>query len=394
MAFEDDMLIMMGKGSGNNYANKTTTNKKFNVDKYKKDNKGKDLNREWTYQEIWDEVLHSGNVLPKTLTSEHRVVIVDADAVVFRTSAAVETRSVKTVVEGIEVEFPTRTLLKEYCIDMDVEYGDLELEDCHVNEHISGCLSTLKKTVKNIYEELDATHVIFFLGGTGNFRLDLPLPTQYKAARKDMRRPDYLKDCRDFLNKHYCTFIVNGIEADDCVVGMTGYIVNNTDAYCTAFQLDKDFRGSLVKNRYYHITNKQIEELTGGVGKLELTKNDVKGEGLHWLLYQLNQGDAADGFSPKQFFKKRFGSKSYFKYFKDYDNEKDLLLAWIDKWKELLPEVINFTTWDGQEVEHDWLSLANLYFNAPYMLTHPQDYTSFSSLLVRYNVNFLGGNND
>lgn len=385
MSFYDDMLIMTGRGSG-----KTTVNKKFNVDKYKRDNKGKDLNREWTYQEIWDEVLHSGNVLPKTLTSEHRVVIVDADAVVFRTSAAVETRSVKTVVEGVEVEFPTRTLLKEYCVDMDVEYKDLELEDCHVNEHISGCLSTLKKTVKNIYEELDATHVIFFLGGTGNFRLDLPLPTQYKAARKDMRRPDYLKDCRDFLNKHYCTFIVNGCEADDVVVGMTGYIINNTDAYCTAYQLDKDFRGSLVKNRYYHITNKQIEELTGGIGKLEITKNDVKGEGLHWLLYQLNQGDTADGFSPKQFFNKRYGSKSYYKDFKDYDNEKDLLTAWVAKWKELLPEVVNFTTWDGQEVEHDWLSLANLYFNAPYMLTHPQDYTSFSSLLVRYNVDFLG----
>jgi len=273
---------------------------------------------------------------------------------------------------------------------MDVEYKDLELEDCHVNEHISGCLSTLKKTVKNIYEELDATHVIFFLGGTGNFRLDLPLPTQYKAARKDMRRPDYLKDCRDFLNKHYCTFIVNGIEADDVVVGMTGYVINNTNAYCTAYQLDKDFRGSLVKNRYYHITNKQIEELTGGIGKLELTKNDVKGEGLHWLLYQLNQGDAADGFSPKQFFKKRYGSKSYYKDFKDYNNEKELLTSWVAKWKELLPELVNFTTWDGQEVEHDWLSLANLYFNAPYMLTHPKDYTSFSSLLVRYNVNFLG----
>lgn len=390
MAFEDDMLIMMGRGSGKTY----TTNNKSNVDKYKKDNKGKDLNREWTYQEIWDEVLYSGNVLPKTLTSEHRVVIVDADAIVFRTSAAVETRSVKTVVEGIEVEFPTRTLLKEYCVDMDVEYGDLELEDCHVNEHISGCLSTLKKTVKNIYEELDATHVIFFLGGTGNFRLDLPLPTQYKAARKEMRRPDYLKDCRDFLNKHYCTFIVNKIEADDVVVGMTGYIINNTDAYCAAFQLDKDFRGSLVQNRYYHITNKQIEELTGGIGKLEITKNDVKGEGLHWLLYQLNQGDTADGFSPKQFFKKRYGSKSYYKDFKDYDNERDLLLAWIEKWKELLPEAIEFETWQGDWVEHDWLSLANLYFKAPYMLTHPQDYTSFSSLLVRYNVNFLGGDND
>lgn len=368
-----------GRGSG-----KSNTD----LDKYKKENKGKDLKREWTYQEVWDEVLHSGNVLPKKLTSEHRVVFVDADAVVFRTSAAVETRSVKTVVEGVEVEFPTRTLLKEYCIDMDVEYDDLELEDCHTNEHISACLSTLKKSVRNIYRELDATHVVFYLGGSGNFRLDLPLPTQYKAQRKDMRRPDYLKDCRDFLNKHYCTFIISGVEADDIVVGMTGHVINNTDAYCTAFQLDKDFRGSLVKNRYYHIMNKQIEELTGGIGSLELSKKDVKGEGLHWLLYQLNQGDAADGFSPKQFFKKRFGSKSYCNHFKDYDNEKELLTAWIDKWRELLPEVIEFETWQGNWVKHDWLSLAELYFRCPFMLTHPNDTTTFSDILECYGVDY------
>lgn len=390
--------IPIQKGvSVSTYSGRSPGKSNIDLDKYKKENKGKDLNREWTYQEVWDEVLHSGNILPKNLTKEHRAVLVDADAVVFRTSAAVETRSVKTVVDGIAVEFPTRTLLKEYCIDVDAEYGDLELEDCHTNEHISACLSTLKKSVRNIYKSLNATHVIFFLGGTGNFRLDLPLPTQYKVARKELRRPDYLKDCREFLNKNYDTFIISGCEADDVVVGMTGYLINNSDAYCTAYQLDKDFRGSLVKNRYYHITNKEIEELTGGIGNLELSKNDVKGQGLQWLLYQLNQGDTADGFSPKMFFKKRYGSRSYYKDFKDFTDEKQLLIAWVGKWKELLPEVIEFDTWQGDGVKHDWLSLANLYFKAPYMLTHPKDFTSFSSLLVRYGLSGLitaGGSDD
>ena len=369
----------LGRGSGKNNTE---------LDKYKKENKGKDLDKEWTYQEVWDEVLYSGNILPKTLTKEHRVVFVDADAVVFRTSAAVETRSVKTVVDGVKVEFPTRTLLKEYCIDVDVEYDDLELEDCHTNEHISACLSTLKKSVRNIYRDLDATHVIFLLGGSGNFRLDLPLPTQYKSQRKILRRPDYLKDCRDFLNRHYDTFIISGVEADDLCSGMTGYLVNNSDAYCTAYQLDKDFLGSLVPTRYYHITDKETKELTGRIGSLELRKNDIKGQGLHWLLFQLNQGDAADGFSPKMFFNKRYGSKSYYKDFKDYTNEKDLLLAWIEKWKELLPDVIEFTTWQGDLVKHDWLSLVELYWNCPYMLSCPNDDTTFSSLLERYGVSY------
>lgn len=387
MAFEDDMLIMMGRGSGKGLGKTYTTNKS-NVDKYKKENKGKDLNREWTYQEIWDEVLHSGNVLPKTLTSEHRVVLVDADAVVFRTSAAVETRSVKTVVEGIEVELPTRTLLKEYCVDMDVEYKDLELEDCHVNEHISGCLSTLKKSVKNIYEELNATHVIFFLGGTGNFRLDLPLPIQYKAARKDMRRPDYLKDCRDFLNKHYDTFIVNGVEADDLTIGMTEYVINETSAWACGVNMDKDYHISLRRNRYLHLVSREMIELSGGIGFIDLRKKKIVGEGLHWLLYQVFMGDMADGYSPKLFFNRKFGDKSYYDTFKNCKDEKSLLLTWISKWKELLPESIEYTTWQGVDVKYDWLELADLYFSAAYMKMHPEDITTFTNILERYEVNY------
>ena len=117
MSFEDDMLIMTGRGSGKN-----TTNKKFNVDKYKRDNRGKDLNREWTYQEIWDEVLHSGNVLPKTLTSEHRVVFVDADTLCYRTASGCETRWVEAVIDDVKVEFPTKTKLKDYCKNNLIDY--------------------------------------------------------------------------------------------------------------------------------------------------------------------------------------------------------------------------------------------------------------------------------
>lgn len=360
---------------------------KSDVDKYKKDNRGKDLNREWSYQEVWDEVLYSGKMLPKKLTKEHRVVIVDADMLVYRTSAAVETRSVKATVNGKEVEFPTRTLLKEYCAEVGVEYKDLEVTDHHENEHISTCLSTLKKSVRNIYRELNATHVIFLLGGSNNFRLDLPLPTQYKASRKEMRRPDYLKDCRAFLNKHYDTFIVTGLEADDCCQGLSEYIINNTDAWGCGYSVDKDYRTAMKKNRYYNPVTKELVELSGGLGSLSISKNKLVGDGLQFLMYQCFSGDPSDNFSPKQFFNTRFGDKSYYNHFKDCANEKELLETWIAKWKELLPESVEFVDWQGNKQKHDWLSLANLYMRCPMMLMHPDDTTTFSTLLERYDVN-------
>lgn len=361
---------------------------KSDVDKYKKDNRGKDLNREWTYQEVWDEVLHSGKILPKKLTKEHRVVIVDADMLVYRTSAAVETRSVKAVVKGKEVEFPTRTLLKEYCAKVGVDYKDLEVTDHHENEHISTCLSTLKKSVRNIYRELNATHVIFLLGGSNNFRLDLPLPTQYKASRKEMRKPDYLKDCRAFLNKHYDTFIVTELEADDLTQGLTEHIINNTDAWGCGYSVDKDYRTAMKKNRYYNPVTKELVELSGGLGSLSISKNKIVGDGLQFLMYQCFSGDPSDNFSPKQFFNTRFGDKSYFTHFKGCANEKELLETWVAKWKELLPESIEFVDWQGNKQKHDWLSLANLYMRCPMMLMHPEDATTFSTLLERYGVDY------
>lgn len=392
MAFDDDMLIMTGKSLG-----KTTVNN-FNVDKYKKDNKGKDLNREWTYQEVWDEVLHSGNVLPKTLTSEHRVVYVDADTLCYRTASGCETRWVETIIDGVKVDFPTKTKLKEYCKKNLIDYDSLSFTDHYKTIALRLCLSRLKEQIGILYKDLNATHIVFFIGGSDNFRLDLPLPNQYKAKRKDTRRPDHLKACREYLNKNYDTFIVADVEADDIVQGITGFCINNTDAYCLAYNQDKDYHTSLVKNRYYHVVTKEIVDLDGGLGHLYMKGKKVKGDGLHWLLCQTMLGDYDDDFSPKQFFRKpyfkNYGDSGYFEDFKDYDDERDLLSAWVTKWKELLPEVIEFETWQGDWVKHDWLSLANLYFKCPYMLTHPQDYTSFSSLLVRYNVDFLGGDND
>lgn len=377
MSFMTDMFIMTGKGTPED-----------SVDKYKRDNRGKDLDKEWTYQEVWDELFNSGNVLPQPLTEAHRVVVVDADDVAYRIAAACDKRSVVATIRGEKLEFDNKTKLKQFCEDVYFDFDTLKYENKVVSEPVSHCLATLKKTVRNIYKELNATHVIFFLGGSGNFRLDLPLPTQYKAARKDLHRPLYLKACREFLNKHYDTFIITGLEADDLTQSSAEFIINNTRAWCCGYNVDKDYRTALNKNRYYNPISRETVELSGGIGGLELKNNKVVGEGLHFLMYQCFSGDPSDNFSPKQFFNKRFGDKSYFNFFKDYDNEKELLEAWVGKWKELLPESIEYTDWRGEKQTHTWLTLANLYMRCPMMLMHPNDKTTFSSLLEQYEVDF------
>ena len=357
------------------------------AENYMVDFSKKDLTKEYTYEELWERVFNSeDSSLPRPLTKAHRVIVVDADAIVYRISAACEKRSVEAVIEGKKLKFKTKTKLKEYCESIGVDFTTVDFEDKVEIEPVENAYHTLKKTVAKIYRELNATHVIFFLGGSYNFRTDLKLPSKYKSNRKTTRRPEHLQACREYLNKNYDTYLVSGIEADDCVQGITEYIVNRKRAYACAYQLDKDFETSLTKNRYYHLGRDEIVELGGGLGSLKLSKNAVKGEGLMWLCFQVFLGDPSDGYSPKKFFSKLYGEKSYFKDFKDCQTEKDLLLLWVEKWRGLVGEEVEYIAWDGTPMKKSWLELANLYMQCAYMRHSPEDDTTFKSLLYKYGI--------
>lgn len=361
------------------------------ADSYKVLNEGKDLSKEYNYDELWEALFKSpSSPIPQALTQKHRIVVVDADAVVYRISAACEKKSVVAVVNGKSLRFKTKTKLKEHCDKIGVDYFSIDFVDEVEVAPVANAYETLRKTVAKIYRELDATHVIFMLGGSYNFRTDLKLPSLYKGNRKVTRRPEHLQKCREYLNKYYDTFIVSGIEADDCVQGITEYIINRKKVYACAYQLDKDFHTSMTPNRYWHIDKKCVIELKGGIGKLERTSSGLKGEGLHWVLYQLMQGDPSDGYSPKVLYqapyKGKYGEVKYYNDFKDFKNGRELLKFWVDKWQDLLGDSIGFTDFNGEKQTHSWLSLAELYFQCLYMRMSPVDDMTFENLLLKYGL--------
>ena len=117
-------------------------------------------------------------------------------------------------------------------------------------------------------------------------------------------------------------------------------------------------------------------------------KNDVKGVGLHYLLFQVFLGDPVDLYTPKPFFNRRYADKSYFKDFSSISDEHELLTKWWQKWCELLPETIEYTDWNGEERKLSRLSLAELIFSCAYMRVTPTDATTFESLLIKYGVEY------
>jgi 5'-3' exonuclease len=71
-----------------------------------------------------------------------------------------------------------------------------------------------------ILQETSADSYELYIAGTDNFRYNIY--PDYKANRKDLPKPTWLEDVREYLVLNWKAEIVNGMEVDDmCGIRMT-----------------------------------------------------------------------------------------------------------------------------------------------------------------------------
>ena len=112
-----------------------------------------------------------------------------------------------------------------------------------------------------------------FLTGSGNFRYTVN--PNYKANRKDARRPKWLHQIREHLVTKWGASVSNGTEADD-EMGIAQDKETKTTLIAT---IDKDLL--MIPGLHYNFVK--------GIHR-EVTKVDGK----RWLYYQTIMGDKAD----------------------------------------------------------------------------------------------------
>lgn len=341
-----------------------------------------DLIKEYSFEEIWHDVIES-----KDWKEGDVVGIFDGDYIAYTLSAVSDTRSVVVNIDGKDKEFSTRTEFKAYCNEWGLNSDDYGVSDKLTPEDISYCLGTLKRFMKNIKEQLGLTHIIILLGGSYNQRCDILLEKRYKDNRKGMVKPTHLNAVREYLIKYFDTYVITTHEADDAVVAITCEILNNTSARAIAISVDKDSRQALTPFTYYNPQKDELHVLKGGLGDLHCSKK-LSGSGLKWLIAQVFLFDRSDNYCMNSYYNKKFGEKSFYDTFKDFDNEHDFLQAVVDKWKELLPENIEYVAWNGENQVDSWLSLAEKHFKLAYMKTSPTDITTLESLLKQHGVDY------
>lgn len=143
----------------------------------------------------------------------------------------------------------------------------------------------MEKTIDDILLQTEADEIYIALSGENNFRYQVY--PEYKANRKDMVRPQFLDQCKEYLHLQYNAVHSDGCEADDLLGIEQCKDINNT-IICS---LDKDLRQ--IPGRHYSW------EISGGTPEKRWTKaaeliNVTHAEGLKFFYHQLLIGDSTD----------------------------------------------------------------------------------------------------
>ena len=339
-----------------------------------------DVSKEYTPKEIYSK-------LPN-YTKQDKVLIYDADILSYKIASVTEFKYLYTSPEGDEYKVKSKKSFKAYCEENGLDIDSFTVENVQIAEPVGHAIKSMNDSVAKVMEYCGCNKVEFYIGGSGNFRSEAPLPTQYKTNRKETVRPIHLTALKDYLIKYKGAKKVCTEEADD-VVQHRMRDLNRQGIRCCLYTIDKDSKGVVDYNISIYNPDKQdIEFIKGGLGNLYEIKNGIRGDGLKWLMFQTAMYDKIDNYVMNSHYLKRYGERSFFKDFNGCKTEKELLEKLISKWKELLPEKTVYTSFDGSLQEHTWLSLAEMYYSCAKMRdgSFPTLVYLFEEYEVEYNL--------
>jgi hypothetical protein len=209
--------------------------------------------------------------------------LIDGDILVYRSGFGAE-HTYYDVFESLEDSYEPGPLLFSASShkEMKSTLEELDLDDYivirrHTHEPVENCLYSIKNTINYICDALGADRYEVILSKGKCFRHNLS-PT-YKANRKNMPRPVWYNDMREYLHDHHGAVAFSSVEADD-VLGM---LQSDDTVICS---IDKD----LLQIPGSHFNWVHWSESDGKVGKYEVSPL----EGALSLWKQALTGDSVD----------------------------------------------------------------------------------------------------
>jgi len=332
---------------------------------------------------------YTHEVNPPKYSKDDKVLIIDGDILAYKLAAMGDERACLVSRDGKTKEFKNKTEFKKVCLVNDWDYSTFEKKDILKPKDIKNVIGNLKAALNNILREANCNKYELYLGGSDNFRVDLPLPEQYKSSRKDNLRPTYLPDSKDYLLRYRGAKKIKGRETDD-YVQQRMFELHKEGIYAILYSNDKDARQPLHHDIIiYNPDDKSIKTYKGGLGELWLQPNgDIKGSGLKWLIGQTLFGDSTDTYKGNQLSGITYGDKSYYNDVSDLQTIEEVLNYAVSKWREWYPEPLTYEAWNGKTYTKNWLEIAEMYWECAYMKISDNDPTTFESLLKEYLIEY------
>ena len=328
-------------------------------------------------------------------------VAIDGDIIAFKAASAIEDRYIVVthVPSGRVKQFDSRTDFYGHHskkaggwlgdvnaerIEQGKEPFDLSefvIEDDRDVEPLEHSLHIAKQLIQGIVKACGVDEYVIVGDGEDNFRKEVATICEYKGNRKDLIRPLYLDEVKEYLATKHPFVSTHSLEGDDVlsIMAYRGEAIQCTidkDAYmtpCWLYDFDKADKPFEIKD---------------GVGKLwEDGKGKHRAMGFKSLCKQLLCGDTTDAILPRALTNKRFGEKKAVALLSPLKSKKDCLQAVLDTYKTWYGTPVEYLHWNtGEEITASYFDIASEMFTLLYMLRDYDDNTTLSSLCDELDV--------
>lgn len=320
------------------------------------------------------------------------IVVLDGDEISFQVAAACETRGIVATNKSNEAQatFKTRTDMNKFLANLTIPEDFYEVVDSQIAEPAKNAFATVKAKILNFKQKFKTNKVEIYMSGSGNYRLDLPLPVQYKNNRKDTIRPLLLQEIRDYLVQYQGAIIIEGDEADAMLAQRMyeGYKTNTKIISCS---VDKDLR---ITSGWCYNPDKDELLFVDGFGALYRDdKGKVRGHGRMFLYLQCATGDSADGYDPRDIVKAitgttpKFGDVAAFKLLSECNTDKEALKVVHDLYlKWFGAEQFSYTAWNGETFTGDYLDALQMIWSCAFMRRFEGDNVCVRGMLKKMGI--------
>lgn len=384
----------------------------------------------------------------REIITDYCIGVYDFDTPIYKACANMEVKSIvaKHITEGWEEEFTNITTFKGRGkniskeswlgmknLELEVEGKPLyKIEDFEISKKaklkmdkekaIEQVKIQIYKKIKDVKTQFRIPKVKVVIGGGKCFRHDLDLVRPYKGTRSSDDRPILLSEIREWVKKELdCEVARDGFEADDRVehYGIQGYqhyrktgkfnylvIASDKDSKnLKKLLVDPDTyvgENNPLRGKYKFPQALLIEATDRDAGDIGIiqkqSSTDYKFYGFKGLLWQaFLSGDQADFYNCLSHLKQNlnFGDDSAYKLLKPCKTAKEALQKSIDKFAELLPYGVQYTSHKGEELDVDTMTYMNTYFRVAYMTQSYDDTMDFYKLCKGFKVDTskIEGNN-